>query len=133
MAQRTSWEHKDIASNRQRNILHGLQTPCEVEIEKYLGEDEHAELENKTNLAAQILDRQSQHLARLRRRYAQRREGPGKIATLFRSAVLKSRNGSEGYSSRPLAPTMLYWHLQNACSNNIFPHIFLPSYFCSTI
>ncbi|CAG5072737.1 hypothetical protein DYBT9623_04298 [Dyadobacter sp. CECT 9623] len=66
MAQRTSWEHKDIASKRQRNILHGLQTPCEVEIEKYLSGDEHAEIENKTNLATQILDKQSQHLARLR-------------------------------------------------------------------
>ncbi|MFC4209798.1 bestrophin family protein [Pedobacter lithocola] len=66
MAQRTSWEHKDRASKRQRNTLHGKQTPCEVQIEKYLKINEHTALENKKNLATQILDKQSQHLARFR-------------------------------------------------------------------
>lgn len=66
MAQRTSWEHTDRASMRQRAALHGLQTPCEVEIERYVSSHEHAALENKMNLSTQILDKQSQHLAKLR-------------------------------------------------------------------
>lgn len=66
MAQRTSWEHKDRASKRQRDALHRSQTPCEVEIEKYLANCEHTALKNKKNLSTQILDKQSQHLARLR-------------------------------------------------------------------
>ena len=66
MAQRTSWEHKDRASKRQRNTLHGKQIPCDVQIEKYLTDFEHAALDKKKNLSTQILDKQSQHLARLR-------------------------------------------------------------------
>lgn len=66
MAQRTSWEHRDRASKRQRTTLHGKQTPCEVQIEKYLKPNEHAAVENKKNQSTQILDQQSQHLARLR-------------------------------------------------------------------
>lgn len=66
MSQRTSWEHKDRASKRQRKMLHGRQVSCDLQIEKYLRDFEHAALYNKKNLPAQILDKQSQHLARLR-------------------------------------------------------------------
>ncbi|TCD28732.1 hypothetical protein EZ456_04945 [Pedobacter psychrodurus] len=66
MSQRTSWEHKDRASKRQRNTLHGKQVSCDIQIEKYLGASEHAALENKKNLSTQILDLQSQHLAKFR-------------------------------------------------------------------
>ena len=66
MAQRTAWEHKDRASKRQRDALHKSQTPCEIEIEKYLPAGEHIALKNKKNLSTQILDKQSQHLSRLR-------------------------------------------------------------------
>ncbi|WPR77315.1 bestrophin family protein [Algoriphagus sp. NG3] len=66
MWQRTSWEHKDRASMRQRDTLQSSQPPCQVDIEKYLASDEHIALKGKKNLSTQILDKQSQHLARLR-------------------------------------------------------------------
>ncbi len=66
MAQRTSWEHKDKASNRQREALHRAKEICETEIAKHLPETELAELKTKSNMATQILDRQSQDLNLLR-------------------------------------------------------------------
>ncbi|MCE7064919.1 bestrophin family protein [Dyadobacter sp. CY326] len=66
MAQRTAWEHKDRASERQRAALQRAQNPCEQEIEKHLAASELAALKMKKNLATQILDRQSQHLSKLR-------------------------------------------------------------------
>jgi putative membrane protein len=67
MNQRTAWEHKDRASERQRTALHRAQTPCDVEIERHLFDGELASLKGKTNLATQLLDRQSQHLSKLRK------------------------------------------------------------------
>ncbi|MCF0070160.1 hypothetical protein LZD49_06730 [Dyadobacter sp. CY261] len=67
MAQRTNWEHRDRASERQRRALHRAQSPCEVEIAKYLPATELASIKHKNNQATQILDLQSQHIRDLRR------------------------------------------------------------------
>jgi len=66
MWQRTSWEHEDRASKRQRDTLRSSQIACEIEMEKYLPIDEQIALKGKKNLSTQILDKQSQHLAKLR-------------------------------------------------------------------
>jgi putative membrane protein len=67
MAQRTAWEHKDRASKRQRDALHKSQSGSELEVSRHLPEHELDALKNKKNLSTQLLDRQSQHLARLRK------------------------------------------------------------------
>lgn len=67
MAQRTAWEHKDRASERQRRALQRAQSPCEVEIAKYMPAAELAFIQDKKNQATQILDLQSQHIRDLRR------------------------------------------------------------------
>jgi putative membrane protein len=67
MAQRTPWEHKDRASQRQRSALHSTQTPCDIEIEKHLDKLELSALKNKKNMCTQLLDRQSQHISELRK------------------------------------------------------------------
>lgn len=67
MDQRTAWEHEDIASKRQRRNLHKNREPYEAEIERYLSREDIAWIGHRKNAAAQLLDRQSQHLARLRR------------------------------------------------------------------
>lgn len=66
MAQRTSWEHKDRASNRQREALNRTRVICDAEIARHLPEAELAELRTKGNMPTQILDRQSRDLNLLR-------------------------------------------------------------------
>ena len=66
MAQRTSWEHKDRASNRQREALNRTRVICDTEIARHLPEAELIELKTKGNMATQILDRQSKDLNALR-------------------------------------------------------------------
>ncbi|WP_342087459.1 bestrophin family protein [Dyadobacter sp. OTU695] len=67
MIQRTNWEHKDRASERQRKAFRRSQVPCDVEIAKHLPEAELALIKDKKNQATQILDLQSQHIRDLRR------------------------------------------------------------------
>jgi ion channel-forming bestrophin family protein len=66
MAQRTSWEHKDRASNRQRDALHRSLVICDAEIKRHLDPQEHQWLSTKKNIPTQILSHQSQQLAILR-------------------------------------------------------------------
>jgi putative membrane protein len=67
MAQRTAWEHKDRASKRQRDALHKSQPASDAEIGRHLPEHELDSLKDRKNLSTQLLDRQSQHLAKLRK------------------------------------------------------------------
>ncbi len=67
MAQRTAWEHEDIASKRQRKALPKEKQTYEEQVARYLSPEEIAWLKTKRNAATQLLDRQSQHLAQLRR------------------------------------------------------------------
>ncbi|NIJ52867.1 bestrophin family protein [Dyadobacter arcticus] len=67
MAQRTSWEHEDRASKRQRDALKGTKLLCETEIARHLPSGEHGSLQHKGNMSTQLLDRQSQHLSRLKK------------------------------------------------------------------
>ncbi len=67
MAQRTSWEHEDIASKRQRKALSKEKESFEEQITRYLSPEEITWMTTKRNAATQLLDRQSQHLAQLRR------------------------------------------------------------------
>jgi putative membrane protein len=66
MAQRTSWEHMDRASQRQRKALGTTLESFETEIVRYLSTDEVEWIKTKRNIAAQLLDCQSQHISRLR-------------------------------------------------------------------
>ncbi|TDE16637.1 bestrophin family protein [Dyadobacter psychrotolerans] len=66
MAQRTSWEHVDKASKRQRDALHKTFETFDDEIVRYLSPEEVSWLKTKKNMPAQILDRQSQHILKLR-------------------------------------------------------------------
>ena len=66
MAARTSWEHVDRASKRQREALNMAKVVCDAEIIRHLPEHEMAYLKGKGNMATHILDCQSQHLNRLR-------------------------------------------------------------------
>ncbi|AXE16524.1 hypothetical protein DR864_01670 [Runella rosea] len=67
MAQRTAWEHEDIASKRQRKALAKEQESIEEHLARCLSPEEIEWLKTKKNGATQLLDRQSQHLVRLRR------------------------------------------------------------------
>jgi ion channel-forming bestrophin family protein len=70
MWQRTNWEHQFKSSTRQRNYfskrlaLHG---PDES-LARYLSAEEMEWIKTKKNRASQLLDKQSQHLAGLRKR-----------------------------------------------------------------
>ena len=66
MGQRTNWEHRDRASKRQRDVLHKSTEPFEQEIVRYLSGEEIEWMKTKRNFATQLLDRQAQHIARLR-------------------------------------------------------------------
>ncbi|GAA4469170.1 bestrophin family ion channel [Nibrella saemangeumensis] len=70
MWQRTPWEHEQIASVRQRNYFRKRIdfSSFETEASACLSPDELAWIKSKRNAATQLLDRQSQHLAALRRR-----------------------------------------------------------------
>jgi putative membrane protein len=68
MGQRTSWEHEDRASKRQREALNRTRVICDTEIARHLPEEELNELRTKTNMATQILDHQSRDLTLLRER-----------------------------------------------------------------
>lgn len=70
MRQRTQWEHTEIASVRQRRYFdrHVTFPDFEKESEIYLSVEERAWLKGKRNAATQLLDRQAQHLAELKRR-----------------------------------------------------------------
>ncbi|KAA0988673.1 bestrophin family protein [Dyadobacter aurulentus] len=66
MAQRTTWEHKDRASNRQREALNMAKVICDAEIIRHLPAEELDTLKGKKNMPTQLLEHQSQHLRRLR-------------------------------------------------------------------
>jgi putative membrane protein len=68
MWQRTSWEHQDIASTRQRRYFQKrVEFPSfEEEARKVLDDHEWEWVQDKKNRAAQLLERQSRHLAELK-------------------------------------------------------------------
>ena len=70
MWQRTVWEHQQIDSVRQRNFFRRYInfSSFEEEAAPCLSSEEMAWITTKKNKAAQLLDRQSQHLAALQRR-----------------------------------------------------------------
>ena len=70
MWQRTSWEHQQVNSVRQRNYFRRRIdfSSFEEEAACCLSADELAWIKTKKNKATQLLDRQSQHLATLKRR-----------------------------------------------------------------
>lgn len=63
----TTWEHHDIASVRQRRVMHKGRESFEVEVRKFLTEEEIAFISTKKNGATHLLDKQTQHIARLYR------------------------------------------------------------------
>lgn len=67
MRQRTSWEHQEMASVRQRKYFEKRFDFKQFEkiVATYLSEEEQGWIRTKQNAAAQLLDRQSQHLANL--------------------------------------------------------------------
>lgn len=67
MRQATTWEHANTQSRRERRALHTETENYEHEIHEFLTPEECAWLKTKKNGAAQLLDKQSQHLAHLRR------------------------------------------------------------------
>ncbi|GAB4025039.1 bestrophin family protein [Spirosoma koreense] len=70
MWQRTSWEHQQIDSIRQRNYFRQRIdfSSFEEEAARCLSSEELAWIDTKKNKATQLLDRQSQHLADLKSR-----------------------------------------------------------------
>lgn len=68
MHQRTTWEHMDRASQLQRKGLRTHDNPYQEQVAKYLSSGELAGLAQKKNAAVHLLDRQSQHLADLKRK-----------------------------------------------------------------
>jgi putative membrane protein len=70
MRQRAPWEHKQMASIRQRKYFekHVDFSSFELEACDCLSNEELEWVKNKKNGATQLLDRQSQHLAQLKRR-----------------------------------------------------------------
>ncbi|GAB3959342.1 bestrophin family ion channel [Spirosoma harenae] len=70
MWQRTAWEHQQIDSVRQRNYFKRRIdfSSFDEEAAKCLSSEELAWINTKKNKATQLLDRQSQHLADLKRR-----------------------------------------------------------------
>ncbi|RYE25635.1 MAG: hypothetical protein EOP51_03370 [Sphingobacteriales bacterium] len=66
MHQRTTWEHHDKASERQRKALRQHEDSLE-EMQPFLSPEEMQWVVKKKNMATQLLDRQSQHIAQLRR------------------------------------------------------------------
>lgn len=67
MWQRTSWEHQETQSRRQRKYFekHFDFQVFEKVVVKYLSAEEQKWIRTKQNAAAQLLDRQSQHIAGL--------------------------------------------------------------------
>lgn len=70
MRQRTQWEHKHIASTRQRRYFEKRIDFSDLitDTSSCLSKEEHEWIKGKKNAATQLLDRQSQHLAQLKRR-----------------------------------------------------------------
>jgi putative membrane protein len=70
MLQLTPWEHNTAASRRQRRYFQKRFEfdPFEKMVVSYLSKEEQQWIHTKKNAATQLLDRQSQHLASLKRR-----------------------------------------------------------------
>ena len=70
MWQRTSWEHQQIDSVRQRKFFRKRInfSSFDEDVSCCLSDKEFAWIKTKKNQATQLLDRQSQHLAALKRR-----------------------------------------------------------------
>lgn len=70
MRPRTQWEHKHMATVRQRNYFEKRIdfSSFEKDASGYLSNDELEWVKTKKNCAAQLLDKQSQHLAQLKKR-----------------------------------------------------------------
>jgi putative membrane protein len=69
MRQRTPWEHNLVASARQRRYFerHLDFSSFDVDVSLCLSPEELEWVKTKKNAATQLMDRQSQHLARLRK------------------------------------------------------------------
>lgn len=70
MRQRTTWEHQDSGTRRQRAFFEKRVdfSSFENDIAPVLSSEEQEWIKSKKNKATQLLDRQSQHLAALRKR-----------------------------------------------------------------
>jgi ion channel-forming bestrophin family protein len=70
MRARTAWEHDQIASRRQRRYFEKRIdfSTFEQDASAYLSKEELDWIKTKKNSATQLLDKQSQHLAQLRKR-----------------------------------------------------------------
>ncbi|WP_031527753.1 bestrophin family protein [Dyadobacter crusticola] len=66
MAKRTSWEHEDRASQRQRTALNRVKIICDAEIARHLSDGELEALKHKANMPTQLLDCQARNIAALR-------------------------------------------------------------------
>ena len=67
MEAQTAWEHQDPASRRQRQTIRRNQPTFEQLCERYRCVEEPGWVESRVNLPSQLLDKQTQHLARLHR------------------------------------------------------------------
>ncbi len=69
MRQRTQWEHQKKVNRRYRNYFEKQFdfASLEKEMSPFLNAEDEKWVRTKKNIPAQLLDRQSQHLARLRR------------------------------------------------------------------
>ncbi len=67
MRQPTSWEHSSRASRKQKAALETQTESCEQEMAHYIEAEELKWVKQRKNSATQLLDVQSQHIARLRR------------------------------------------------------------------
>ncbi|HYC86945.1 MAG TPA: bestrophin family ion channel [Chryseosolibacter sp.] len=70
MRQRTSWEHKQTASNRQRRYFEKRIdfSSLENDLAQYLSTEDLSWIKTRKNTSTQLLDRQSQHLMQLKQR-----------------------------------------------------------------
>jgi ion channel-forming bestrophin family protein len=70
MRQPTSWEHKDNASRRQRSFFEKRIdfSTFDKDAAFYLSKDEMGWVAKKSNKATQLLDRQAQHIAELKKK-----------------------------------------------------------------
>lgn len=67
MRQRTTWEHSSRAARNQRKALNTHIENYEEEIKEFLSPEEIAWMHAKKNPSTQLLDKQTQELARLRK------------------------------------------------------------------
>lgn len=103
MWQRTAWEHTTAASRRQRRYFEKQFTfdMYDAAIGKYLNHEEQQWLYARQNAPTQLLDRQSQHLADLRRRGLIEEFHHVELQNLI-TALYAEQGGSERIKNTPL-------------------------------